>query len=179
MGLRRWSLRVSCPLCSETSVSLARQPLKRSMTRLGRKTISGESGPALKSQSGRGTLRRIAKGARWKLALDKLCRQVVFQRDGHKCARCGKADNIQWCHVNSRRYLSTRWMLENSLAMCAGCHLLWHHRPTEAAEWFAKKYPDRIQHLMLVQAEKSHRIDAELTRIYLQARLEQYQRTEA
>jgi 5-methylcytosine-specific restriction endonuclease McrA len=147
-------------------VSLARQPLKRGTPSWDERIVTGEK--PLK----RTALRKEAKNTKWKSALDKLARQVVFQRDGHKCARCGKSENIQWCHVNSRRYLSTRWMLENSLAMCAGCHLLWHHRPTEAAEWFAKTYPERIQHLTLVRAEKAHRIDAELTRIYLQSMLD-------
>lgn len=102
--------------------------------------------------------------------LDALCRQVVFQRDGGKCIRCGKEQNAQWAHVDSRRYRSTRWLPDNSMVLCAGCHLWWHHRPREAVEWWAKTYPGRNQMITLA-SRPGGKTDLALTLIYLKSLL--------
>jgi len=116
----------------------------------------------------KGRLRPVAKSKHWKKALDDLARKVVFARDGNQCVRCGKKEGIQWCHVDSRRYLSTRWLLENSMALCAGHHLAWHHRPLEAAEWFRTTYPERWNRLT-VRAASAQKFDRKLERLYLEA----------
>jgi hypothetical protein len=86
----------------------------------------------------------------WKKRLDKLCREVVMLRDQGACQWCGRTQNLQWAHINSRRFLSTRWTLANSCLLCSGCHLKWHHRPLEAATWFAERFPDRAAQLQLL-----------------------------
>lgn len=88
--------------------------------------------------------------ADYKKRLDKLCREVVMLRDHSTCQWCGSRTNIQWAHITSRRYLSTRWSLGNSLALCAGCHLKWHHRPLEAASWFNTTFRERALALRVV-----------------------------
>ncbi len=75
--------------------------------------------------------------------LDRLARAVVFDRDRHRCARCSSRSLLQWAHVQTRRILATRWMLENSMVLCAGCHLWWHHYPLISARWFRKTFPKR------------------------------------
>ena len=89
----------------------------------------------------------------YKKRLDALCREVVMLRD-RCCQWCGKRDGLQWAHISSRRYLSTRWSLNNSLMLCGGCHLLWHHKPLEAAAWFNEKFPERALSLRVTGAGK-------------------------
>lgn len=69
--------------------------------------------------------------------LDKLCRAIVFARDGNKCRRCGKETHLQWSHVYTRGIEAIRWDLDNSKVLCAGCHnFWWHKRPVDAAAWW-------------------------------------------
>ena len=84
------------------------------------------------------------------LVLDRACRERVFLRDNFSCVRCGSKDNIQWCHVVSRRHLHLRWQDDNSFTGCAGCHIFWHGEPILAIDWFAKSFPER--HAMLMKA---------------------------
>lgn len=99
----------------------------------------------------------------YKKRLDKLCREVVMLRD-RSCQWCGKTRNLQWCHVNSRRYLSTRWSMNNTLALCAGCHLRGHHRPLEFVDWFKEKFPDRW---MIMRAAGQGKVDPHGTFLWL------------
>lgn len=102
-----------------------------------------------------------------KKALDALCRKIVFARDPY-CQRCRKVENGQWCHVTSRRFISLRWRLENSLRLCNGCHLWWHHRPLAAAEWFRAKFPVRYNALALMSSSPQ-KVDLKLERAWLEA----------
>ena len=71
---------------------------------------------------------------------------------GH-CEWCGKSGTIcqlQWCHIFSRKFHSTRWSKNNSLCMCAGCHFKGHNEPIIFVEWL-KEYlgEDGYDKLML------------------------------
>jgi hypothetical protein len=74
-------------------------------------------------------------GAKEKRELDRLCRELVFVRDERRCRRCGSTQHPQWSHIYSRRYLSVRWNADNSMVLCAGCHLWWHGNPVDAGRW--------------------------------------------
>lgn len=124
----------------------------------------------------RGVLQRRTrikpKVRNWKKELDKLCREVVFLRDGHKCVMCemgfpGGGGVLQWCHVQSRRYLSVRWDTRNSFAGCAGHHLFWHHRPLEAVRWWEKFFPDRSSAIRWKMATPQ-KVDRELIKLQLE-----------
>lgn len=119
-------------------------------------------------------LRRVGLGRNWKQELDKLCRAAVFARDGHKCVMTGQTATIQWCHVKSRRYLSTRWRLENCLTLSAGKHLWAHHNPLEFANWFNAKYPERALAIEMASSN-SQKFDREATRLYLEQELRRYE----
>jgi 5-methylcytosine-specific restriction endonuclease McrA len=80
--------------------------------------------------------------------MDEAARAIVFDRDSG-CVHCGKATNLQWAHVYTRRILSMRWDWDNSMVLCAGCHLWWHHEPAEAVAWWTAKYPLRAERLRL------------------------------
>jgi len=120
-----------------------------------------------------GRLPRVSGHAAHKKRLDSLARQVVFARDGYECVRCGKKDTLQWCHVRSRRYVTTRWCSWNALTMNAGCHLWSHHNPIEFAAWWSEKYPDRAN---LLQLSRSWRKAGDMGAIELglQAELKEF-----
>src|ERR1700751_5540242 len=92
-------------------------------------------------------VKKKPKKSTLKNKLDKkvgaLCRSKGY------CERCGNREQaqIQWCHVSSRQYLSTRWDPDNYLAMCASCHFWQHKNPTLWTEWFNEKFPGRMKRL--------------------------------
>jgi hypothetical protein len=65
-----------------------------------------------------------AKGA--KLKCDLLFSQLVRERDGWRCRRCGKPGEgvyMQCAHIVSRRYSRTRCDFSNAVALCPACHM--------------------------------------------------------
>lgn len=57
-------------------------------------------------------------------AYEKLRREVLA-RDGWRCQHCGRADNLEVRHVQSRGRLGDdKW--ENLITLCAECHRLTH-----------------------------------------------------
>ena len=94
--------------------------------------------------------------------LDDLCRQATFRRDGFMCRRCrrfagqpsGNADGrviLEWCHLRSRRYHSTRWDGANVLALCKGCHLWQHQNPGAATAWWHEQIgPREVERLRII-----------------------------
>ena len=69
--------------------------------------------------------------------LDRFVREQMRKRG--RCEKCGTRSNLQVSHIYSRRYISIRHHPLNMFLLCAGDHLLWHHKPTEAVEWAKKK----------------------------------------
>lgn len=68
---------------------------------------------------------------REKAALDRLCAAKVKARDGYRCVLCKSREDPQWAHLFSRRYLNTRWDLENSWTLCKRCHFRYTKRYDE------------------------------------------------
>ena len=84
-------------------------------------------------------------------ALDAAARQIVFERDGHRCVRCNSPDrDVQWAHILSRRHLCTRWNPDNALALCAGCHMFWHNEPALSVPWFIGLYRERWESITAI-----------------------------
>lgn len=83
--------------------------------------------------------------------LDKLSKQLVYQRDNYTCQHCGKNDgrDYQASHVipvSAGKKL--RWDLLNMKVLCYHCHLNWWHKnPLEASDWFNRTFPDRAKYL--------------------------------
>ena len=117
--------------------------------------------------------RRAARSGPTKAKLDKLCREVVLARDGWRCRKCGAAgEALQWAHIHSRRFLSTRWELSNSVALCARCHWAGHDHPVFFAEWVATILsPAELAHLR-DKLKKAERPDPEAQALFLQQELE-------
>ena len=66
---------------------------------------------------------------------DRLWSLAVRSRG--RCEKCGKPDGevtLQGAHIVPRRYLKTRWDLDNGLALCSACHVYFTHFPLEFEE---------------------------------------------
>ena len=109
-----------------------------------------------------GKRRRPTERKRLAAKLDRLAAKAVKRRDGHICQRCGAAPRdargVQWCHVFGRRSWATRWLMDNAVVMCAGCHMHSHGHPTEFAEWFERKFPRRTARLLEIRRQRPARI---------------------
>jgi len=68
-----------------------------------------------------------------KAKLDKVFSQVV--RQVGECERCGGHQSLQCAHINSRRFLHTRWNQLNAVCLCAGCHFWAHQHPRAFGKW--------------------------------------------
>lgn len=84
--------------------------------------------------------------------LDKLSKDVVRQRDGNLCVRCGSWVEGAGRHVSHVIPVSAgnklRWDPLNMKIMCFHCHINWWHKnPMEAAAWFADTFPDRWEYI--------------------------------
>jgi 5-methylcytosine-specific restriction endonuclease McrA len=90
-------------------------------------------------------------------SLLKRAKNVVYKRDKNTCQHC-----LTSC-VGSNRHASHvipvsatgRLALYpiNMKVLCYHCHLNWRHKnPTEAGEWFATKFPDRLKELRELQS---------------------------
>jgi 5-methylcytosine-specific restriction endonuclease McrA len=108
--------------------------------------------------------------------LDAACRAVVFQRDRSKCVKCSGTSHLQWAHVMSRRYKALRWNPKNSMCLCAGCHLAWHHKPVESALWWVSWAGADTEKFLRATLKAPGKVDRKLTLLWLQSELKRLQR---
>lgn len=103
--------------------------------------------------------------------LDKLLREFVFERDGHKCRRCGKWERLAPSHIYPKgRYHRLRWEPNNVLTFCFACHMIfWHRNPIEAHQWltdnFSKEFLDQLK--LRANYSDSSPMDYQLLRLSL------------
>ena len=92
--------------------------------------------------------------------MDVLFSKIV--RDQGVCDKCGGHDNLQCAHVISRKYLQTRWDLENALCLCVKCHLYWAHKePHEFVRWFDDKFGGKLYDELEKRSKKIASVDYE------------------
>ena len=100
--------------------------------------------------------------------LKHLCDHVIFERDKKRCAKCGSGGH--WAGLAAHHifpkgaYPAGKFMLDNLVLLCAGCHNEIHHRgKTEefrrwVIPWLAKrlKYdiPDLPDKVRVLQEEQ-------------------------
>jgi hypothetical protein len=100
---------------------------------------------------------------------DKLAKQLIIAERGDKCERCGKSDP-QSAHILSKgHYQRIRFLKENLLLLCVGCHIYGAHKdPTEFTLWIDEKWPGRIIDLRMMAAT-APKVDLKLLAIVLRA----------
>jgi len=69
--------------------------------------------------------------------LDKLCSDLVKEKAKGKCIKCDLVKkNVGVSHYYSRRYLGTRWDLNNLDFACWGCHHHWLEKDKTPGSWY-------------------------------------------
>ena len=91
-----------------------------------------------------------------KVKLDKTWSTRVKERDG-KCLYCGKNEYLNAHHIFSRHNLTVRWLMENGITLCAGCHTFSdkfsaHKTPTEFTYWLATIIGDEALQSLRIKA---------------------------
>lgn len=101
-----------------------------------------------------------------KKELDKLVKDYVKERDNHTCQHCGKivsGKSCQGSHVFSVGSCSVlQFEPLNIKTLCGHCHLWWHSTPIEAAQWFERKFPERLAQLNVLKQTKTKTSTVEL-----------------
>jgi len=72
---------------------------------------------------------------------DKLAGELCRRRGA--CERCGSKEYLQWAHMVSRRYHSTRWEDMNSFCLCRNCHTLFTYNPDRWIAWLMENHAAR------------------------------------
>lgn len=83
--------------------------------------------------------------------LDKEVSRIVRARG--VCAHCKKGAEevtLQCSHIIGRRNLSTRFDLENCLALCYRCHFHWWHKEPVLADKWLQEYLGEVKYQALI-----------------------------
>lgn len=102
--------------------------------------------------------RRIKPNSKRKAKLhdaDRLFSQYIRGRDGWQCRACGSPEFPQCAHLVGRRYRAIRWVPDNAVTLCRGCHVKWTHRPLEWEAWCEERFPGRLA-MLKAQALAAH-----------------------
>lgn len=77
-----------------------------------------------------------SKNARQKLihSLDTIFSKLVRNHDANKCRKCGNS-RVFCHHIFTRKYLGTRWLIQNGISLCHGCHQDAHTDPLQFHAW--------------------------------------------
>lgn len=105
-----------------------------------------------------------------KTALDIRWSKLTKEIWGHRCAWCGKTDSLTSDHIFNRWKHPTRWIVENAVILCVGCHIF--RKKREPAEWYEVVRRERGDELLEVLRNESERIkkpDYEQVKAYLDA----------
>lgn len=78
---------------------------------------------------------------------DRMFALAVKERDGWSCRACGTQMHPQCAHLVSRRYHATRWILDNAVCLCSGCHMKYTHDPLGWEAWIEERWPGRLAQL--------------------------------
>ena len=63
-------------------------------------------------------------------------RQAAFERDGHRCTKCGSAGALEAHHVKRLEDGGSEYDLDNILTRCRDCHVREHNpRDPETDKW--------------------------------------------
>lgn len=101
--------------------------------------------------------RRSPERAKIEKDLNRLCRYLVVElRDKNTCQRCGATTGkIDWAHIFTRNHKRLQWNPDNSLALCAGCHLWFDRERIAAWDWFYQRFQQRAANLLWQRSDRS------------------------
>ena len=68
----------------------------------------------------------------------------------HECQNCGSVENLQCCHILTRKFGSTRTDPNNAVCLCGTCHANFTQDEFLWADWcidrWGRAYVDQIRH---------------------------------
>lgn len=92
----------------------------------------------------------------------ELVRSVGYCQAEGKAKECKCGGGLQCAHLITRWNLRLRWDEKNALALCAGHHRFFTHRPLEWAEFLLRYFPERYEYVMKHKNELSTETFAEV-----------------
>jgi hypothetical protein len=106
----------------------------------------GKTTIMIKKQKGKSTRTSVNRKSRKSLKskADKLWREAVKARAGNHCEVCKGNDYRKWIkkstvlhahHLYSRKFMSTRFGMDNGVSLCPACHFWAHQSPLEFHRW--------------------------------------------
>jgi hypothetical protein len=114
----------------------------------------------------------------WVKKLDVLWSQVVKLRAKGMCEKCGRKEYLNSHHIFSRSNFSTRWDIDNGIALCPTHHTLGndsaHKCGIEFAEWLKDKRGEEWYKKLRFRAHQIYKADYNLIYLDLQNELKKY-----
>lgn len=73
--------------------------------------------------------------------IDTLWSVAVKSKAGYRCEyeQCGSNYALNSHHLFSRRFLSTRYLIENGICLCVKHHFYFHQHPLPSSLWVIKE----------------------------------------
>jgi hypothetical protein len=112
---------------------------------------------------------KVVKLSRSKIKkqLDKLVKDYIKQRDNHIDQRSGEKVEGVNCHASHVFPVGSCSVLQfeplNMIVLSYHNHINWWHKnPIEAAEWFERKFPERLAQLNIMKQTKTKTSTVEL-----------------
>ena len=105
-----------------------------------------------------------------KRKLDLLWSKLIKKRAGYKCERCLKKGRLNTHHIFSRRYLSLRWIIQNGVRLCVGCHYWAHQNPVEFTDWIRELRGNEVIDWLIRLKNTQFKVDLEEVEKYLKER---------
>ena len=108
--------------------------------------------------------------------LDKLFSLYIRTRDNWTCQRCHKqfeppTNGLHCAHNIGRRSHNTRWLEENALALCYGCHSFIDSHSADKDALFRKHFGSAVDTVWDLYNNPRKRVDVKAIKEILTARL--------
>lgn len=90
---------------------------------------------------------------------DRLWAELVKERDVYTCQRCwivypeGRRQGLHAHHIFGRSRRPTRWMLQNGVALCFGCHMQAHGNPLDFHELMKDRLGETYEEIRLLSSK--------------------------
>jgi len=88
-----------------------------------------------------------------KKLLDKKWAEIIKIHAGYRCEWCGKkSERLNAHHIFSKRNTSIRWIPQNGVCLCVGCHFRAHQEPVEFVNFIEKKLGKNLLEYLRAEA---------------------------
>lgn len=98
---------------------------------------------------------------REKATADELFRQIIRERDGMRCVRCGRRSHLEVAHIVPRRFSWTRTWEPNAVLLCSfgGCHDYFTRHPAQFTAWVMSFLGESVYDALQERSQRTDRFD--------------------